>query len=179
MTNLKLQIIFIFCSYALQALSPASALGITDDWMGAWLGSCQISHTNSPGVTRQILMQLRVSKEGPGILAWKIQYENEGVRDYKMIRNTSNPTLWVLDEQNGILIDRSFDSSTQTLTDFYTVNERFFISKMKLIGSNLQIESDSYPVNQFRSSGIPSRNVLVRSFSPGTKQICQLTKEEF
>ena len=159
----------LFFSVASWAGSPLA------QWVGDWSGGCTI--TSASSAPSKLTMNLSVTPISDTIYQWAIQYEGEPARNYELIQQEGASKHWVLDEKNGILIDRFINASFTRMSSLYTINGRVFSWSESLENNQIVIVADSWLIQNPRESGIPSMGLKVGSHQWSTTQSCRLERE--
>ena len=146
-------------------------------WEGVWKGSCEVT-LDDPKAEKQILgMELKIGLKNESTYSWVVTYEGQPARNYEMVRSESDSNNWVLDEKNGIFIDKFYEPERQTLTSLYSVNGRFFSLVEKVEDRKMTFESRSFFVGGAKQSGIKNTNIVVGSHQRSIVQVCALEKQ--
>ena len=82
------------------ARSPAR---FPEDWRGRWVG--HLDQRTKGGSTRVGLALTIEPIEGSREWIWRLEYEGQPVRDYRLIPSEEGADRWRIDERNGIVID--------------------------------------------------------------------------
>ena len=125
----------VACLLMLAAVRPLPAqdapAAIPDAWLGEWHG--EMTNYGSRGASSQIPVSLRIAELSDGSYEWRTVYNQDlenGVRDYRLVPTPGTSTRFVMDEQNGILLEASllggalvtpFSVAGQTLVSRYTL----------------------------------------------------------
>ena len=106
-------------------------------WQGRWSGTCTPLNYASSTELKPYPMALNISKKTTTTHSWQIQYPPQGPRNYTMIKQSDLQGKYVLDEHNGLLIDRFLIN--RNMTDLYTINGRIFNNSTTLNESGSMI----------------------------------------
>jgi hypothetical protein len=149
-----------------------------DDWFGHWKGKLSWSkyNTDTPVVfTMQLIIKPTNDKN---VITWKIQYGDSltDVRPYTCKLIDSVKKHWLIDEQNGILIDQfvignnafsCFNVQGTTITDSYQLQPN----------GGMRVEFISGATKAIRTSGNNTEDSpTVESFKIGSFQVGTLYK---
>lgn len=74
-----------------------------DDWRGRWVG--QLEQRTKGGSTRVGLALTIEPIAGSREWIWRLEYDGQPARDYRLIPSDEGPDRWYIDERNGIVID--------------------------------------------------------------------------
>lgn len=166
---MSLLLIFIFT-----VLSLGNDVSSLTPWVGYWQGTCEILAQGAR--EKELAMSLKVVEVDPERYSWIIQYEGEFPRNYEMKRS-AGVSHWVLDEKNGVFIDKFMDLSGSEMKSLYTINGRIFSSVEKLAGDHITFEIRSFLIQRPTQSRILESGTRVNSYQFSTSQICKLKKK--
>lgn len=147
------------------------------DWTGNWKGELQWFKTGAD-TAQKVPVQLRIHPTGSeGKYTWQLIYGNAGQdnRPYILVPKDSTGVHWVVDEQNGILLDQywvghrlcgSFTVMNSTITNCYwmeadKLNIEFISNASKPIATTGEGSAEIPLVDSYRISGY-QRAVLTR-----------------
>ncbi len=98
---------------------------LPDEWMGEWRGTLHIADRNV-----QIPMGLDIRPvEGRDAWTWRLTYGEQPAREYTLVA-TERKGRFVLDENNGILLDMRLDE--RTMHSVFGVGEIMIVSRYEL-----------------------------------------------
>jgi len=163
------------CLFLVLFCSQFSVAKELSGWVGEWTGWCQSDNFNSESSLPSLHMSLEIGEIDSENYSWKIQYEGEGVRDYKMTLQKDLEGHWLLDEGNGLLIDRFL--SDGTLVDQFLINGKLFLNRTTLIKDKMKIETISFWANQPRQTSLADGSNPIYSFSLRDQVVCELNRE--
>lgn len=130
-------------------------------WEGTWVGTLQ---TNS---TAKIAMTLVVDSQ-PDSISWKMQYQGQRVRDYRLYKRTDGQLI--LDEGNNVELKTTFVASLNALVSHFQVDNQFLTTTYVL-------ESPTQMRFELTSSSISSTSAArIVSFPISAFQRAVLTK---
>ena len=135
---------------------------------------CKHSNFNTVRERAPYQMNLTITLLDRGYLAWKIQYQGEGIRDYQMIP-TKNPGHYILDENNGIKIQRFVKGNE--LRDSFLINQKYFHSVTKLIGDSIEMMTTSFWQGGALETSLADGSNSVQSFILRDTVSCKLRKK--
>jgi len=164
---------FLFIVLGILTL-PVLVFANLNNWQGDWDGRCEYQNFNSDIQQQPHRMQLKVKATTTGDFDWIIKYSESDERKYKMIVN--GPGRFILDEGNGILIDRVLINNE--IREFYVVNGRAFITTTSLRENKIQIKSQSYWVANPRKTSLFNGTFPVHSFNLRTVSQCDLLRKK-
>jgi len=149
-----------------------------EDWLGKWEGDLKIF--NKEGVNMELTMALDLEEmESDSLYQWTLKYiseERTDERKYFLKKGYDHENHWIVDEDNGILLDGYvlsnclyvlFEVGNNRIQTSYTLegNEMIFenlVSAVEKIRTSGDIMKDSItipPVNSFVVSGL-QRSIL-------------------
>lgn len=110
------------------------------NWIGNYKGELQIYAVDS--IAMQVDMKLAIAPtENDSIFQWKMTYifnGNEDIRDYQLKLVDASKGHYMVDENNGILIDAYYRNGI--LTSFFEVEKSFIISEYKKVGADIHFD---------------------------------------
>ncbi len=141
-----------------------------ESWVGNWKGEL---HIVGVAGSQTVPMALDIQPKGPDRYTWEIRYGNQPARPYELVPVRPEAGHWVIDENNGILID-SFHLGDEFVSQF-EINQVRISTRHKLDGEVLKVELDSFTRAPLRRSG--SQPNLVDAFAGQTIQRAELRRE--
>lgn len=156
--------------------SASSVTVLPPQWIGLWQGSCHIVSYNSELSANMpdIAMTLNIRQLEASVYTWQISYENEPLRDYRLLPQDDLEGHFLLDERSGIKLDRFLAGGV--MSDMFTINGKVFVSTTTVLGRSLTITSSSYWANPIRSGGLADGSNVASSFALRDLQTCKLAK---
>ncbi len=134
--NYRLIILFSLAPFFSNAQSPV----FPKDWTGNWKGELQWFKTGNP-VPQKVQMELRIQPtDSTNKYTWNLIYGaiTEDNRPYFLLPKDSSGIHWVIDENNGIILDEYWIGNK--LCGMFTVMNATIISKYWLEGEELIME---------------------------------------
>lgn len=132
---------FIFFASLLTASQLCSQQPVfPQGWEGDWKGELYW-YTTGHSAPQKVIMELRVHPSGTdGTWDWQIRYGTAAgdSRPYKLIRKDSSGVHWIIDEQNGIILDQYLLAGK--LCGAFTVQSSTIINSYTLEQDQLQVE---------------------------------------
>lgn len=161
------------------ALAASAWADLPQPWLGTWDGDCTL--TSSGQATRTFGMKLEVGPvdQGEGY-TWRTTYELEGdapqVRDYRLLP-TQAPGHFIVDEQNGILIDAFLLGESVMVESFFIgSNGSLLNARWEVDGDTLGVEIPTFPTRPGRTTTGPG-GIQVTAFSMSGVQRCSLDRQ--
>ncbi len=147
-------------------------------WLGTWSGNVDVYSIK--GAATSFQMQLTIAPtNNAGTLQWKIVYDGpqgKSTRDYLLLQKPSDKGQFVIDEQNGILINASLLGNC--LSSHFSVQGQQLWSNYRLVstaaGTELQFELFSADEADSTQSGGKQEVPQVTSLKPATRQFAVL-----
>lgn len=150
----------VFCLLTMTSLSAHPSEFISG-WVGHWEGKCYMTSFMGDSSFFPIDMTLSVSPGEEKSFGWVIKYGGEEARNYKLLQ-MDRPGHFVLDEGNGLQIDRFFKPSSYH--EMYSVNmplpgsttyaSRVYSTQAFLTGDQIVIQTQSFWSNNPRVTTI-------------------------
>lgn len=133
----------------------SSRFRFPEDWQGVWRGSC--SNTGPGGIQTYapVQMNLTILAQTAERWQWKIEYisQQKQVRDYLLKPVDAAKGHWLIDENNGILLDH-FSIHGGLILEAFTVGQTLIHGRHQRVDGNLlKIELASYSLTDKRPSG--------------------------
>lgn len=150
-------------------------------WEGNWKGELQWFKTGTTE-PQKVNMELRIRsipvKDSADVYTWQIIYgsESEDNRPYKLIQKDSTGIHWVIDEDNGIVLDQYWVANK--FCGAFTVMNSTIINSYWIEGDKLHVEFYSISAKPINTTGkgtdeIPS----VDSYKMGSYQKAVLSRK--
>lgn len=114
-----------------------------ESWEGTWVGKVT-------GVSPEIEMQLVISPIDSEHWHWRIRYGQESERPYQLQVVDRRRGHFLIDEQNGILIDHFFLDGH--LTSSFTVNGKLVVFGYEMTPNGISIVAPSFELSNSRVS---------------------------
>jgi hypothetical protein len=117
-------------------------------WVGAWEGPLIISSSKTDTVTMKFYVDTIANND---TVIWQLLYENQDIRDYRLIAKNKEKGEYVIDEKNSILIDaRLFD---QKLSSVFEVQNNAIVASYEYIDDSIIFELMMYNSDNKQVSG--------------------------
>jgi len=167
-------LLFFVSPFYLTAQSPV----FPKDWTGNWKGELQWFKTGNP-LPQKVPMELRIQPaDSIHKYTWNLIYGKaaEDNRPYFLIPKDSSGTHWVVDENNGILLDQYWIGNK--LCGMFTVMNATIISKYWIEGNELVMEMLTIRAKPLTTTGKGNEDSpLVDSYSVSGYQLARLTRQ--
>ncbi len=147
-------------------------------WQGRWDGTCLQNQYNTENVKTQseTKMTLEIKELDNDQVSWVINYFGEPPRNYTMRKsNTNLEGHYVLDENNGILIDR-FKIKNE-IRDLFQVNGKKIFTTTTLEENTIKIVTNSFWQQPLRTTSLPDGSFKVNSFALRDVSHCHLIRK--
>lgn len=148
------------------------------DWAGNWKGELQWFKTGAD-TAQKVTMQLRIHPTGSaGRYTWQLIYGagGEDNRPYLLIPKDTAGIHWVVDEQNGIVLDQYWVGNR--LCGAFTVMNNTIINNYRMENNKLVIEFFSIGSKAIATTGEGTAEIpLVDSYRVGSYQQAILFRE--
>lgn len=135
-------------------------------WEGTWIGKIGVPTTEST-------MRLTISPIDSERWNWIIQYSGEPERRYQLKVVDAVNGHYLVDEQNGILIDHFLHG--QRLRAAFSINGKLILFEYEMTPDGIRVDSPSFPTANARWSG--SHSLPVCSFILSNTQNVLLIKQ--
>ena len=148
--------LILFLSLYITASGQKSAFPNT--WAGHWKGEVNWFTTGTTTPTK-VSMELKIHPTTtPGTWTWQIIYGGAGEdeRPYKLVSKDSTGTHWVIDENNGIILDQYWVANK--LCGMFTVGNSTIINNYWREGDSLIVEFYSVAAKPIVTTGDGSKN---------------------
>lgn len=126
------------------------------EWFGIWKGNLQIY--TPEGKKQEIPMELHIfPTDTTGRYTWKILYD-KSPRDYTLIAQDASKGLYLIDENNGIVLENQLFANT--FFSCFEVMGNLLTSTYRLEGKELIFEIFSMKKNKSQKTGnIPEKEI--------------------
>jgi hypothetical protein len=115
---------------AAPASKPVTMSSLPTEWHGEWRGTLHIAERNI-----EIPMGLDILPiDGRDAWTWRMTYGEQPPREYTLVP-TERANRFIIDENNGILLDVRRDE--RTMTSVFAVGEILIVSRYELVGDTL------------------------------------------
>ncbi len=121
------------------------------DFQGIWAGELQIF--TPLGLRQKVAMQLHILPLNDSTLTYTIYYGDDlekGKRNYLLRQGHEGPHHWIVDEQDGILLDNFYLGGV--LQGPFSVAGTLLFSTLSLVGEQLAYTISSGPEKSYRNS---------------------------
>jgi hypothetical protein len=151
---MKVLLFFFFTFFLFSAQLPAqkNAPAFPHSFVGNWKGSLQWMVTGKPVQT--FTMQLRVQPtDTAGVFTWQIIYGDKEQDNRPYLLKPADPSKnhWVIDENNGIVLDNYVFGSC--LTGAFTVMDNTILNSYCLEDGKLKVEFSSIKLSGKKTTG--------------------------
>jgi hypothetical protein len=139
----------------LNASSTRSSFRFPEDWQGVWRGTCSNTGPGGKQTYAPVQMNLTILPQNNQRWQWKIEYISgeKQVRDYLLKPVDAAKGHWLIDENNGILLD-NFSVHGGLILEAFTVGQTLIHGRhQRLDGNLLKVELSSYSLQGERKSG--------------------------
>ncbi len=139
----------------LNASSTRSSFRFPEDWQGVWRGNCSNTGPGGKQTYAPVQMNLTILPQNNQRWQWKIEYisSEKQVRDYLLKPVDAAKGHWLIDENNGILLD-NFSINGGLILEAFTVGKTLIHGRhQRLDGNLLKVELSSYSLQGDRKSG--------------------------
>ena len=174
---------FIFASlFPFAVFAQEAAPVFPDDWLGIWRGTLEVQ--TPKGVVQELPMRLELTAtDSSGVYNWLLVYdlgEETDERPYTLMAADSSGTHWVIDENNGILLDGWVFGDR--FMQYFTVNGSYIVLSLQYLGEDQlfwQIVAGSEtPVRESGGQEVEGEEIpLVQSMPVSNVQTALLKKE--
>lgn len=170
--------VFLLAALALSAACKAQPAAFPESWVGNWKGELSWYKTGATA-PQKVAMTLRIHPAEPkGTYSWQLIYGagGEDNRRYKLIPKDTAGIHWVVDEQNGILLDQYWVG--EKLCGAFTVMNNTIINTYRMEKDRLLIEFYSIGTKPVTTSGDGTDEIpKVDSYRVGSYQQAVLTRQ--
>ncbi|MGE3726459.1 MAG: hypothetical protein AB7I41_12955 [Candidatus Sericytochromatia bacterium] len=137
------------------ASNSRSNFRFPEDWKGFWQGSCTNTGPGGQQTYAPVQMNLTILPQKSNHWQWKIEYisNEKQVRDYLLKPVDASQGHWLIDENNGILLD-NFSIHGGLILEAFSVGKTLIHGRhQRLEGNLLKVELSSYHLQGDRKSG--------------------------
>ena len=134
----KAYLLPVFLLYFIPSFSQSESF--PQSWEGNWKGEL-LWYPAPNKEARKIMMELRIHPaDSAGAWDWQIIYgtEQEDNRPYKLIAKDTSSGHWVIDENNGIVLDQY--RIADRFCGAFTVQTSTIVNNYRLTGGRLEVE---------------------------------------
>ncbi len=164
--------------FLLPVFLKAQAHTFPKDWTGNWKGELQWFKTGNP-VPQTVSMELRIQPaDSIHKYTWNLIYgaASEDNRPYFLVAKDSSGIHWVVDENNGIVLDEYWIGNK--LCGMFTVMNATIISKYWREGEELIMEMLTIGAKPLATTGKGNEEVpLVDSYRASGYQLARLRRQ--
>jgi hypothetical protein len=168
----------MFLFFLLPVFLKAQTQAFPKDWTGNWKGELQWFKNGNPE-PQKVQMELRIQPaDSINKYTWNIIYgtDSKDNRPYFLVAKDSSGTHWVVDENNGILLDEYWIG--QKLCGVFTVMNATIISKHWLEGEELIMEMLTIGAKPLVTTGKGNEDSpLVDSYRVNGYQLARLRRQ--
>lgn len=168
----------LFLSIAIFSYAHSQKSSFPDTWSGHWKGEVNWFRTGESTPTK-VSMDLKIHPTlTKDAWTWQIIYGGAGEdeRPYKLLPKDSTGTHWVIDENNGIVLDQYWVANK--LCGMFTVGNSTIINNYWRDGDSLIVEFYSIAAKPVATSGDGSKNSpKVDSYQVAGYQKAVLTRQ--
>ena len=164
----KTLILVAFCS--------SSAFGnsqFPNNWIGRWTGEAQIRSAEEIRQPLQMTLDIQATDD-PDVFEFSLQYEGEAIRRHTLVAKDRSAGHWILDENNGILIDSYY--SNGVLRSLFLVNGKLIPFRYEKKRNVIVVDAPMFQAGYPRASG--AFGFPVKSFSLINCQTALLRKSD-
>ncbi|HRX94355.1 MAG TPA: hypothetical protein P5158_09575 [Chitinophagaceae bacterium] len=158
-------------------LGQAQKREFPQNWEGNWKGKLNWFRTGNTE-PQQVDMELRIHKSASG-WSWHIIYgtEKEDSRPYILKPADSTGIHWVIDENNGIVLDQFWIADK--FSGAFTVMNSTLMNSYQLLGDSLVVEFYSFGAKPLNTTGGgTAENPKVDSYRIGAYQKAVLYRRQ-
>lgn len=172
---------FTFLFVSLFSTWAVSAQSFPQDWMGVYEGKMVIGFTDRPSDSVAVVFELNTIEEDSS-WTYRMTYTSARygviVKDYIIRRDGNNPANYMLDEQDGILIEMSLMNGC--FYDLFEVMDQLYSTTMCMtdgtIRFDLYVASHSTPLTTNSEVDEDGNSYQVKSYKPIQHQTVVLTR---
>ncbi len=171
-------IIFFLSAIIVAAAANSQASSFPKDWAGNWKGELRW-YKKGATEARTIPMELRIHPTAsPHKWSWQLIYggDTSDNRPYKLIAKDEAGIHWVIDENNGILLDQFWIGNT--LCGSFTVQSSTILNSYRLENGRLKVIFYTVAAQPLQATGQGTADVpLVSSYQVLSYQEAELTRQ--
>jgi len=156
------------------ALSANAGASILPQFQGHWSGECTLRHLD--GRTSAFSLQLEIVPQSAQSVSWVMRYAGDFgtmVKNYVLRTENAATGHYVMDENNGILIDM-YQYGDRLTANFEVVNETRLATSVEAQGDTLYFENVSFEAKRPRRSN--AYNISVLSYESRSIESCVLKR---
>ena len=176
MVRFSLFFIALFSSFVLSAQS------FPEDWIGTYEGKMVIGFTDRPSDSVAVVFELQTIEKDSS-WTYRMTYTSSRygviVKDYIIRRDGNNPANYLLDEQDGILIEMSLMNGC--FYDLFEVMDQLYSTTMCMMNGtirfDLYVSSHSTPLTTNSEVDEDGNSYQVKSYKPIQHQTVLLTRQ--
>ena len=176
---MKLIILILSCFVSMVVSSQSKSF--PGSWVGNWKGELNWYKTGT-AEPKKINMELRIQSihtpDSPDAWTWRIIYgsETEDNRPYKLIQKDTTGIHWVIDENNGIVLDQYWVGNK--FSGAFTVQNSTIINSYWMEKNKLIVEFFNISARPVATSGKGTEDSpKVDSYKMGSYQKAILTRQ--
>jgi hypothetical protein len=174
---MKYIILILTCFFSMQVFSQAGSF--PHSWAGNWKGELNWYKTGNKE-PQKVNMELRIQPTDiPGTFTWQIIYgaANEDNRPYILIAKDTAGIHWVIDENNGIVLDQYWVANK--FCGAFTVQNSTIINNYRMENDKLVVEFYSLGAKVAATTGNGTEDSPhVDSYKIGSYQQAMLTRQQ-
>lgn len=143
----------LFCFVVWSSPAFAQQTSFPHSWTGNWQGN--LVWTQPAAKTAELVpMQLNIHAADSAGFTWQLKYGEGGIdnRPYLLLQKDSIGIHWVIDEQNGIVLDQYYFGNR--LTGVFTVMQNTIVNSYQLQGDSLLVEFHSFNKEPLSQTGM-------------------------
>jgi hypothetical protein len=172
---MRLFILLVTCFISFSATCQSTLF--PQSWIGNWKGELQWYKTGKTE-PQKVNMELRIqTTDIPGTFTWQIIYGSatEDNRPYTLIAKDSTKTHWVIDENNGIVLDQYWIGNK--FCGAFTVMDKTIVNNYWMENDKLMVEFYGIGAKPITTTGKGTEeSPAVDSYKIGSYQKAILTK---
>lgn len=160
-----------------QSPTTSQSLRFPQDWQGEWLGPCRALSAGGQEKFAPFEMGLRIQPQAPDLWQWRISYRGESlnqVRDYTLQTVDAAQGHYLIDENNGILLDH-FVITPDLFVEQFSIGQSTIVGRHHLQGQSLKVELSTFGRQPLRETAAGEHQV--QSYPLLTHQTCTLTRQ--
>ncbi len=124
-------LLFFFVLVASSVFAQQKMAVFPDDWLGVWRGRLEVR--TPKGVVQELPMRFELTAaDSSGVYNWLLVYElgeETDTRPYTLMPADSTGTHWIVDENNGILLDGWVFG--ERFVQYFTVNGSYILLSLE------------------------------------------------
>lgn len=150
---------FLLALLLIAAASTAQTDTFPNNWMGTWKGEL-LWYKNSTGNPQAVPMELQIGQaDSAHHFTWQIKYGTAAADLRPYILKPADKQLghWIIDEQNGILLDQFWIGNK--LSGAFTVSGKMIFNNYSVQGDTMQVEFYTIKNKPLTSSGTGTEEI--------------------